>query len=182
MLKILFSLIVLLCAGLVHSKVDSNGKLAKIKLLGETAELNQRVSVLVYPEKFSGDIPLDTIVKAKFDNQSVTMERFGDSLWRYKTPVLAEIKAYHFIAEIYIEDKKQADITRAEIQNLSEEIAILGIQIQHASDPVLLQQLMLERDQKIEDKAELNNLIEQLRRFVGTETFSFVPVNSKIKE
>lgn len=182
MLKVLFPLLFILSSSFSHSKIASNGKFAKIKLLEGSASLNQKVSVLVYPEKFSGDIPLDTIVKAKFENQNVSMERFGDSLWRFKTSVLTEVKAYVFIAEIYIEDKKQADITRSEIQHLSEEIAQLGSQIQHENDPVILQQLMAERDQKIEDRTDLTNLIEQLRRFVGTETFSFVPVNSKINE
>lgn len=179
MLKVLLSFIFLVSASSAQAKLGSTGKFAKIKLLEGTAIQNQKVSVLVYPQRFTGDIPLDTIVKGKFDNQVVTLERFGYSLWRFKTPVLSEIKSYVFIADVYIEDKKQADITRTEIQTLSEEIAQLAYQIQYEADPVVLQQLMNERDQKIEDKTELSTLIDQLRTFVGTESFSFVPANTQ---
>lgn len=182
MLKVLFSLLFVLTTGFVHSKNDSNGKLAKIKLLETSATLNQKVSVLIYPVKFTGDIALDTIVKAKFENQVVSLERFGDGLWRFKSPVLSVIKSYVFIAEIYIEDKKQADISRTEIKKITEEITQLDYEIQHTSDPVILQQLMNLRDQKVEERTDLINLIDQLRRFVGTENFSFVPVNSQINE
>lgn len=182
MLKVFVSLFLILGASFAHSNVDSNGKLARIKLLEGSATQNQKVSVLVYPERFTGDIPLDTIVKAKFESQVVSLERFGDSLWRFKTPVLSVVKSYVFIAEIYIEDKKQADITRTEIQKLSEDIAHIDFEIQHTADPVILQQLMNERDQKVEDRTDLTNLIDQLRRFVGTESFSFFPVNSQINE
>lgn len=166
------SLLLFLVNTAVGSSID-NFKLVEFRLYPNNPLVGQNTTVLIIPEKFSGDIELKTIIEATFDGEEISLEYLGQNLWKFSSVILQEAKDYVLITRVSIEDKKQADSLRNEISKLTREVEHLRIKIQLESDEDVRFRLNLEMEGKIADRQDLQDFLPSFRRFIGEEIFKF---------
>lgn len=148
-------------------------KLADFRIYPLSPVVGQEVTVLILPEKFTGDIELASYIEGQFEGENVHFERLNDDIWKFNSLALTEPGTYSLKARIYIEDKAQSEIARKEIGILTVEIARLDVLITRESDPTMREALILERVTKEAKKEELVTSLSSLRKFLGDETFNF---------
>lgn len=154
-------------------------KLADFRIHPSAPVVGDEVTVLIIPEKFTGDIELNSYVEGSFESEDVYIEKLNKDVWKFNSVALEEARDYTLTARIFIEDKLQSEITRKEIEKLTREIARLTAQIRMESDPIVLERLTAEKENKEADRDELLNFLSSLRRFVGEEIFRFTVTAGK---
>src|SRR5690606_4869362 len=97
-MKLLFLLLLLISGSSLGSSLGSssnNVELAQFRIHPEEPTQGQPVTILILPEKFTGDIELKTAVEANFEGTAVFVEDLGNDIWKFSSPVLNDLKTYH---------------------------------------------------------------------------------------
>lgn len=148
-------------------------ELAQFRIHPTISVQGQPVTILILPEKFTGDIELKTVIEANFEGTEVSVEDLGNDIWKFSSPVLNDLKSYQLSVRVFIEDKAQTQITRSEIQKLTREIERLKLEIQLETDEDIRERLVFELEEKEGHKNDLQDFLPSLRRYLGEELFQF---------
>lgn len=148
-------------------------ELAQFRIHPTVPTLGNSATILILPEKFTGDIALKTVVEVSFEGSEAFVEDLGNDIWKFTSPELTEERDYALTAKIYIEDKVQSQITRKEIQKLTVAIERLKNQILLETDEDIRLRLVFEMEEKEGHKKDLQDFLPHLRRYIGEETFQF---------
>lgn len=137
--------------------------------------------VTAFVQSNTGFTDQELLLELILDHGSaVALEEPAKELWVADLPAMSRVGSHHLLAKLSIQDLHIAEQIREALTLIEAEIATLNAQIEEEADPVVKDELIAQRDSKVEIKNSLTEALLDLKAPIGEEEFSF-PVSENIE-
>lgn len=139
----------------------------KVVTSPEQPSQGDRVTYYVQPTSTFEDLEL--LVSASFDGQAIILDQPAPQLWTFSPGELHEMRTHTFAVELKAQNAQDASDLRTAIAAVQIEIDSLNDQIDLETDPVLRDQLIAQRDEKVSVKGRLQASLADLPFLLANE-------------
>jgi hypothetical protein len=153
-------------------KILSETKLLKFSLSPSAPKVTEEITAFIQP--LTGFTDSEILLEISLDGAPfATVEHPASELWVVDIGKFSESKSHTISAKIYLRDKNSAKLLIDGISALDSDIESLNLQIANATDPDLIAQLTVQRDDKIAQRSELVTTLGNLQSQIGEENYNF---------
>ncbi|QDK37929.1 hypothetical protein [Bdellovibrio sp. NC01] len=145
-----------------------------VQMQPEAPHSNDQITLFLNIDTdFSSSEEMNTILEAKLDGLSIGLLNPTTGLWI--AALESATVGNHFLSvSYYLEDKAQAEVIRANLSQIEQDIAILDGQISMEEDAGNLAVLQAARAAKVSDQTSALSSLSALKTLVTTESFNFI--------
>lgn len=155
----------------LEKKLKASAQL--VRFFSSPEVVRQGDSITIYAQNETGFLDQEIMMQGQLDNAPVVLEKPAEELWIFDGGSFSEIRSHEFKSILTMQNKEEASLIKAGIQQLEDEITVINDEIANETDPERIAELEAIRDEKIAVKAELTQALVDLVKPLGEQIYEF---------